>query len=295
MTSIADIIRDNRPKLSPSSVATYASIIRNLMKKLDTEDNSVFHSKPETVISHLSSVEPKNRKTSLAAIIVFIEKSGSKATMKKYRDLMIDDVNTARKAEDKQEKTETQKDNWIPYDDIMVLYNSMEEDIKPFLKKKPTSPALMQRIQDFVILSCMILIPPRRLMDWTEMKLRNINEDEDNYMKKGKFYFNKYKTSKFYGTQTVEIPKRLKAILSKWQEFNDNEYLFVDTNNNKLTSTKLNQRLNRIFDKKISVNMLRHIYISDKVLKDVPKLEELQEVAKDMGHNVSEQMLYKKF
>lgn len=295
MTSLADIIRDNRPKLSPSSVSTYASIIRNIMKKLDTTDNDVFTSKPETVIKHLADIDPKLRKTSLAAIIVFTEKSASKETIKKYRDLMISDVNTAKKEEANQEKTENQKENWIPYDDIMTLYNSMEEDIKPFLRNKPKTSAIMQHVQDFVILSCMVLIPPRRLMDWTEMKIRNINEDEDNYIKKNKFYFNKYKTSKFYGTQNVDIPKKLKAILNKWIEFNDNDYLFIDSNNNKLTSTKLNQRLCRIFDKKVSVNMLRHIYISDKVLKDIPKLNELQEVAKDMGHNVTEQMLYKKF
>lgn len=295
MTSLADIIRENRPKLSASSVSTYASIIRNIMKKLDTTDNDVFTSKPETVIKHLADIDPKLRKTSLAAIIVFTEKSASKETIKKYRDLMISDVNSAKKEEANQEKTETQKENWIPYEDIMTLYNSMEEDIKPFLRSKPKTSAIMQHVQDFVILSCMVLIPPRRLMDWTEMKIRNINEDEDNYIKKNKFYFNKYKTSKFYGTQNVDIPKKLKTILNKWIEFNDNDYLFIDSNNNKLTSTKLNQRLNRIFDKKVSVNMLRHIYISDKVLKDVPKLNELQEVAKDMGHNVAEQMLYKKF
>jgi hypothetical protein len=53
--------------------------------------------------------------------------------------------------------------------------------------------------------------------------------------------------------------------------------------------------LNTIFDKKISASMLRHIYISDEVLKDVPKIEELQKIAAEMGHSVGEQMLYKKF
>jgi hypothetical protein len=39
--------------------------------------------------------------------------------------------------------------------------------------------------------------------------------------------------------------------------------------------------------------MLRHIYLSDK-LKDVPKLQELEKLAADMGHSLKEQMEYVK-
>jgi len=54
----------------------------------------------------------------------------------------------------------------------------------------------------------------------------------------------------------------------------------------------LSQRLNKIFDGlKISTGMLRHIYISSK-LKDVPKLQELEQMAHDMGHSVSEALEY---
>jgi integrase len=128
------------------------------------------------------------------------------------------------------------------------------------------------------------------------MKVKNINESTDNYIKDNKFFvFNKYKTSKFYGSQEVEIPIKLRNILKKWLKINTNDFLFVDRHKRKLYPTTLNQRLNRIFEKNLGVSMLRHIYISDKVLKDVPKLDNLKKIANDMGHSVNEQLLYKKF
>jgi hypothetical protein len=41
--------------------------------------------------------------------------------------------------------------------------------------------------------------------------------------------------------------------------------------------------------------MLRHIFISDKVLPNIPELEKMKKTAEEMGHNVEEQLKYKKF
>ena len=61
-----------------------------------------------------------------------------------------------------------------------------------------------------------VFIPPRRLIDYTEFKMREINPDTDNYMNKNTFIFNKYKTAKVYGKQTIDIPVQLRNILNKW-------------------------------------------------------------------------------
>ena len=39
-----------------------------------------------------------------------------------------------------------------------------------------------------------IYIPPRRSLDYVCFKIKNINRDEDNYLDKNEFVFNKYKT-----------------------------------------------------------------------------------------------------
>jgi|688.fasta_scaffold05780_7 hypothetical protein len=295
--TIIETLKENRPNLSLSSYRTYTSILRNLLNKLDTKDLNIFKNEPEKVIKILKDTDANKRKTILSAIIVFIEKDASKQTIKKYRDIMIEDVETYKKEQETQEKTDKQKENWMSYDEVLKVYNELKNDTKHLFKKtnKLTNEEF-QQIQNFVILSCMILIPPRRLLDWTEMKVKNINESTDNYIKDNKiFVFNKYKTSKFYGSQEVEIPIKLRNILKKYLKINTNDFLFIDRHNRKLYPTTLNQRLNRIFDRNLGVSMLRHIYISDNVLKDIPKLDNLKKIAKDMGHSTGEQILYKKF
>jgi hypothetical protein len=90
----------------------------------------------------------------------------------------------------------------------------------------------------------------------------------------------------------VAIPKGLKLIISKWVKINKGDWLICDHYGKQLTNVKLSQRLNKIFDGlKISTSMLRHIYLSDK-LKDIPKLQELEKLAQDMGHSLKEQMEY---
>jgi hypothetical protein len=56
----------------------------------------------------------------------------------------------------------------------------------------------------------------------------------------------------------------MKNLLKKWYDINNNEYVLIDTKGNKLNQVKLNQRLNKIFDMKISVNALRHSYLTNK-------------------------------
>ena len=113
------------------------------------------------------------------------------------------------------------------------------------------------------------------------MKIRNINKDEDNYINKNKFIFNKYKTAKTYGKQELEIPQQLKNILNRWIAINTSDYLLRDKNGNNMTSTKLNQYMNRIFGgKKIAVNAMRHTYLTDKYKKTS---EENKQLANDMS------------
>ena len=77
----------------------------------------------------------------------------------------------------------------------------------------------------------------------------------------------------------VDIPTQLKNILLKWIKINPTDYLLFDVNMNPLSSVKLNQRLNKIFDKKVGVNQLRHTFLTDKYKKTS---EESKELANDM-------------
>jgi len=194
----------------------------------------------------------------------------------------------------KQKKTDTQKENWISQEEVMNIYRQLEKDTRHLFSKASLSQNELQRLQDYVILSVYTLIPPRRLVDYTAFKLREVNPEVDNYMKGNTFVFNNYKTKNKYGKQDVKIPVRLRNIIQKWARKHSNDYLLFSEKGTPLPQSRLTQKLNRIFGKNISVNMLRHIFISEKVLDAVPALQKLEGIAEDMGHSVDTQQLYKK-
>lgn len=296
---LINLIKNNRPKLSEGSIKTYVSMITNLYKQIHGKekdfDYSYFLKNADEVIEHLKNKEPKNRKTILSALVVVCGDDNKKACQK-YRELMMEDLIKSNKQDEKQQKTQKEANNWISYDEVKEVYNNLKKETSHLLSKKDLNDDELQRLQNYIILSLYIDIVPRRLMDYSEMKIRgDINKDEDNYLlKNNKFVFNKYKTSKFYGTQEIVLPLKLKLLINKWLKINTTDYLLFDNKKQKLTPSKLNQRLNKIFNKNIGASMLRHIYISDEVLADVPSLEKLKKISTDMSHTLNQQMLYKK-
>jgi hypothetical protein len=199
---------------------------------------------------------------------------------------MLDDVSNYNKEIKKQEKTETQKENWVTTDEVKSIYETLKKNADMLYKKKSFTASELQQIQNFIILSLLggIFIPPRRSLDFVSFKRINIDKTKDNYLEKNKMVFNTYKTAKTYGQQVVDIPIQLKNIITKWNKINPTEYLLFDTNGNKLNSVKLNQRLNAIFDgKKIAVNGLRHAFLTGKYAETSKKQKELENDMTDMG------------
>ena len=112
-------------------------------------------------------------------------------------------------------------------------------------------------------------------------------------MSKNKLIFNSYKTAKYYGQQTLVVPKELACILRKWEKINKTEYLLFDAKNNQLTSVKLNQRLNKIFGgKKVACNMLRHSYLTGKFKETSEEVKKMDEDLTNMGSSSAQANLY---
>jgi len=58
-----------------------------------------------------------------------------------------------------------------------------------------------------------------------------------------------------------------------------------------LTTSQMTKRVQKIFGKKVGVDVIRSIYLSD-LYKDLPRVAHLEEVAQQMGHTVSSAMQY---
>ena len=262
MDKIKEYIKEKRPSLGTSSILTYASILKNLYHRVFGKDDVNFKKFNETepILHFLKDMACNKRKTILSALVVITDNND-------FKKLMAEDVQHYNMDIKKQEKSPEQKENWVSSNDIEEIYNDLKKNAELLYKKKTLSSSDFQQIQNYIIISILsgIFIPPRRLKDYTEFIIKDIDKNKDNYMDKNKLYFNTYKTSSTYGEQVVEIPKTLQTILNKWIKINPTKYLLFDTNNNKLSSVKLNQRINKIFDgKHVSVNNFRHTYLTDK-------------------------------
>ena len=285
--NIKEMIKEKRGTLSASSLTTYASILKNLHKKVFDDKTFSLNDFNETerVLDYLKDVPANKRKTILSALVVV--SSGRVAD--EYRTKMNEDVSDYNREIQKQTKSDTQRENWVETAEIEEIFRNLENNAKILYKKANKSVSDLQEIQNYIIIALLGggFIDPRRSLDYCNFKIKDIDRENDNFLDKNKMVFNSYKTAKTYGQQEVEIPKTLKSILTKWIKLNPTPYLLFDTNMNQLTNVKLNQRMNRIFDGKISVNAMRHTYLTDKYKKTSEENRELAEEMTNMGSSVN--------
>jgi hypothetical protein len=292
MTDLKDIIKKSRPSLSDSSIVTYNSILKNLYKKVfgDKTMNISDFENSDKILKHLENTESNKRKTILSALVVICEDP------KPYRKLMLSDIKDYNTEINSQEKTEGQKENWIEPNQLESVFLKLKKEADYLYKKENLTGAELQKIQNFVIISLYFLIPPRRAKDFCDFRISGIDRKKDNFFdeKTNELSFASYKTAKFYGVQKVKIDKILKAIFKKWISVNPTEWLLFDTNNSKLTPVKLNQRLNKIFgsDKGMSVNSIRHSYLSNKYQDSIKMNEDISKDLTEMGSSISQAKVY---
>jgi hypothetical protein len=285
--NVNDFLKERRPTLSASSLKTYTSIITNLHKKVfgtkEINNIEVFNN-TDLVLTNLEDMPPNKRKTILSALVVLTNNE-------EYRNQMNKDVSSYNEEIQKQEMSITQKENWVEKDEIKKVYDKLEKKSKDIYKKPNKSTADLQEIQNFIILALLggQIIPPRRSLDYCNFKISNVDETKDNYYDTSthKFVFNSYKTAKSYGRQEISVPVKLRNIIKKWKTINPTDYLLFDTNMNPLTAVKLNQRMNKIFGgKNVSVNLMRHTYLTSKFKNTSMENKELKKTMEQMSSSI---------
>jgi len=293
--SLPEFIKHSRPKLADGSIKTYNNVLKNLFSSIwgtDVFDKDRLFTEYLKVLKFLNTVKFNVRKTILSALIV-ISNGQKKHIIEKYRTLMIADCEKYNHLDAQHKMSETQKENWITWPEVIKMVNKLKLKVNYiFDEEAPTKKELLN-LQEYVISLCYTMLPPRRSTDWTQMKLANYERTVDNYYSKGVFYFNKFKNSKIVGSKSIECPPQLKKILNKWISLiGERDFLFTTSDGDPLTSVNMVKILNNVFKKKISVNMLRHIYLSSAF---GPELKKMEKIASEMSHSLAQQKLYIKF
>jgi hypothetical protein len=189
-------------------------------------------------------------------------------------------------------KTAYESENWIDWKDLKKL------------TKDRTEPT-----QENMLIHLYTMIAPSRL-DFHNLLIvrpnQQVKEQKQNYIqlltkKKAKLVLQEYKTSQTYGKNEIDLPLKLVAFLNEYiEEHPDNIYLFEKQTNNhqpfgspETFARYLKDVFFKLTGKKISVDLLRHSFITDFRSGDI-SLKAKEKVAKQMGNSVETQEHYRR-
>ena len=307
----------NARNIQKSSLKTYLSTLSNLGKRSDIKIKKLIHftSKSDEIMKFLMKLTFNKRKSILTALCHVSEE----AVYEQQKQLDYAEHNAATR---KQTLTAKEAANWMSWTDIMKVYKKMELRVNFLFKTVATKETILiyknhpnlqegaqmfddddrQLIQDFHVLMMYIEFPPRRAEDVSSFMVRDYNTKTDNHVdfKHNKIVFNNFKTQKSFGRQVFELPTDMKKHLLRYMKvFNvKNNYVSTLGLSINLTNTNITHALNRVVKpKKISVNMLRHAYITDfhrnlALTGNSSNLELMSELAEKMAHSVETQLTY---
>jgi len=311
-TQIANFINENREKgkpLSDKSMKAYTSTLLNLYHQVFTDieefDINRFNDH-KAIINYLKDTPHSTRKTKMATLLNI---ATDKKARQEYQKIMNKDVEKYNKEQDKNKATEAQKAVNITQEDIHKIGDQVKQEfnktIKELTEGKPygayTKIDLLKHI--IYMLTSGEYIPPRRIMEWVELKIGKVDKRSKKHTKlnynlynpkNGEFVMNVYKTADTMGTQYIKAPKAMKDDINKYIELNglkDGDYLITDKDGHPLTISTFNKRLNGIYGDHRGVNVLRHSFVTEKY-QNIPSLQELSDTADAMGHGILQHLEY---
>lgn len=162
-------------------------------------------------------------------------------------------------------------------------------------------------MEDKIIYAYYTLQPPRRCEDvymLTVIKSSEDNLDNDkNYIvidednSPIEVIYNKYKTNKIYGRQTIKISNEiLKSIIREYIYKNDikeGERLYRRFSTANTFGDAIKRVFSKVYGKKITLNNIRHSYITWE-MRELRSVNYLSNLAMMMGHSMGEQQLYRR-
>jgi hypothetical protein len=299
-TRIERIMLESKPDVSPSTIRTYVSAINSICRKADVEPcQDAFAEQYERIINHINVMDrPASKRAYFSACMFFLKPTTHEVAKAAYSKQFQEMKKTISEREESQEPTDSfralRKENFT-WETVLKYREEYEKEYHSDLfSDKSYGHRMLWKIQQYVALCCYTMIEPRRSQDYCDFVLRDPDVEHQNYMmeREGKYYFvfNSYKTAGHYGKQTIEIPDKLADIIHQWAKICSSKFLLCQFKRlAPMTSPNVCHMLYDIFDnRKVSVNLLRHLYLAQFVDQD----KKMKEIARNMGHSVGMQHRY---
>lgn len=262
--NIEDILKNKN--LSKGSIELYTIKLKKLNDNKQI-NNLNFLKNSDVILKKIANLKPSTQRSYIISICSVLKAINEKK-YKKMQDMYLKILlKYNSELKDNTQITDKENKNWKTVEEISEIYDKIKKDILNDPSK--------ENYQKLLLLTLYTKIAPRRSKDYQLMKVvNNYNENmpkEFNYLdlENHKFYFCNYKTARSYGIQSEDIPDNIFSIIVKYLkvfELKNNDFLIVSPASNKEYTLKnsFTFLLNKIFGNKISVSMLRKIYLTDK-------------------------------
>jgi len=273
------IIKQNKPQIKDSSVNRYVENLKHLMKQLNTQ-NPLFFTDTTYVLNYIKNISGwsvETQKNYLKSIIAYIPPSNNNYTI--YNTELKNLIDIAQNERDKNIKTNSQREQWLEYDEILQKYNELEKN----------GISLELVVCSFYV---GIYFAPYRMLELEHLKIQNIDTDKDNYVDfdNKKIVLNIYKTVKDYGKREQQIPTKLFNLLKEYSKMvlnkNSNATYLLTVKDKQPSYYVIHKILMKIFG--CSASLLRNIYVSH--LYHTNKLntvERIKKIAYEMRNSPS--------
>tara|TARA_R110000787_G_scaffold1099_2_gene4005 strand:+ start:3665 stop:4675 length:1011 start_codon:yes stop_codon:yes gene_type:complete len=218
-----------------------------------------------------------------------------------------------------EKKSETEEINWVPYADLQAVIKTTNKRVNKILKiGRPITLKEAKDIMLWVVANLYVGSkenPPLRL-DYNNMIVLSEKDYLENNMSEGQnylviissrtkyFVLGEYKTFKKYGKKSIKLSPVLNKVINRWEQIKGNmidnvkihnNYLLFNNKAEPLSESLMSTYIADAFKstgKHITVNLLRHIFITD-VVSGLPLIER-KKISDKMCHNIEMQQIYNK-
>lgn len=297
--------KNERPLAINSIEKVYMVKLNKLRKNLAPDDlDAKFLENTDLVLPYVKNIEHlETRKSYLSSITTICNVLGVPCV--KYCEYLTEVIQLI-KQKDINQKTEKEDKNWVKITELKSIIPYYEK----LMKDNIGDLKLYNRYIKYWMIACLYCLddanPPCRL-DYSVLITNKEDFDEkinDNFLvlNKGEpefFSFADYKSSSKYGTTKIRVGKKLKPAIKFWMKYSDNkDILLPDGLGKRMTRSALGQLIPRVFEpvgKHITLNTLRHVYITDNLeYGDMQLTKKRRITAQRMMHSVRTQENYVK-
>jgi hypothetical protein len=288
----------SQTKLSSSSQKQHAKKLSQWIEYTSEHTIDALLDNPEKSLEILSSIPTikqtsTNRHVFISALVAYIthviptktknEERISSLT-KRWKEVQKENWEPLSEHYSKNEPTENQKEKVMPFDEIVKIRESLER-------------GSFERL----LLSFYTMMEPIRADYYSTEIIHDGQESkEENYLvlgvKDARIVIRDFKTKNKHHIIENKLPEELVTDLHISLTKYPRSYLFVSDDKKtpftrKLFSNWACRTLSRVLKQPMTLTVLRHLYISEKIKEETP-IDELKEIAKKMGHTRDMQRVY---